>query len=536
MKKRIFFLLMPLFFLVVSAVSADIPARKVQTVFEGEVKKAIKLYTFSSDDYFSARDVANIYGGDIAYHPITGKIALTMHNRRLDIYIKSTRIVLNGKKKRISLPTRYVRGELYIPASFILSQDFAGFSETHSSLNGDNAILTVERAVNVNPPRFYTKAKTTQVVIELSEDLSYSLAQKKNIVTVSFARGSVNDDSISVDDGTVKTIEAKNSGRQAVVTLTLDTAADTVQKKYLTKPNRLVIDITRKPGAEAPKVAAAVESSSETVAGIDTALSTAAVSEAVVETTAVAAEAVVVDKPLPPVDDSGKKIRLILDAGHGGDDPGAVGPNGTKEKEINLSIVQELKQLFDDDGRYEVILSRSDDTFIPLVERTSLANDQKVDLFVSVHCNANMDRSTNGFEIYFLNEKASDADAAATAILENSVVRLEGQPNKKRARLQELLWSLAVNEFINESAELCSFITGEVTRRVKIENRGVKQAGFYVLRGTQMPAVLVECAFLSNYGEEAKLRTKKFQRYIADSIYEGVKKYEVRRETLNAKK
>lgn len=533
MKKRILSLLLPLCFLVVSAVSADIPARKIQTVFEGEVKKAIKLYSFSSDDYFSAKDVAHVYGADIVYHPITGKIALTMNNRRLDIYIKSTRIVLNGKKKRISLPTRYVGGELYIPATFILSQDFAGFSETHSLFNGDNAILTVERAVNVNPPRFYTKSKTTQVIIELNEDLSYTLTQKKNVVSIAFVRGSVNDDSISVDDGTVKTITAKNSGRQAVVTITLDVAADAVQKKYLTKPNRLMLDITRKPGAETPKVAV-VESSSDTVSGLDTALSTAAV-EAVVESTAVAAAALE-EKASAPVDDAGKKIRLILDAGHGGDDPGAVGPNGTKEKEINLAIVQELKQLFDEDGRYEVILSRSDDTFIPLVERTSLANDKKVDLFVSVHCNANMDRSTGGFEIYFLNEKASDADAAATAILENSVVRLEGQPSKKRARLQELLWSLAVNEFINESAELCSFITGEVTRRVKIENRGVKQAGFFVLRGTQMPAVLVECAFLSNYGEEAKLRTKKFQRYIADAIYEGVKKYEVRREMLNAKK
>jgi N-acetylmuramoyl-L-alanine amidase len=155
-------------------------------------------------------------------------------------------------------------------------------------------------------------------------------------------------------------------------------------------------------------------------------------------------------------------------------------------------------------------------------------------MFIAVHCNANMNRDVAGFEIYFLSENASDSDAAATAVLENSVVRLEGKPNRKRAKLQELLWSMTVNEFINESSELCSIIGGEVTRRIKIENRGVKQAGFFVLRGAMMPAVLVECAFLSNYGEEAKLKTKKFQSGIADSIFEGVKKYYQRQENLHA--
>jgi N-acetylmuramoyl-L-alanine amidase len=95
---------------------------------------------------------------------------------------------------------------------------------------------------------------------------------------------------------------------------------------------------------------------------------------------------------------------------------------------------------------------------------------------------------------------------------------------------------MTVNEFINESAELCSFVAGEAPRRTKVENRGVKQAGFFVLKGAQMPATLVECAFLSNYAEEAKLRTKRFQSYVADSIYEGVKKYYLRKETVNAKR
>jgi N-acetylmuramoyl-L-alanine amidase len=226
----------------------------------------------------------------------------------------------------------------------------------------------------------------------------------------------------------------------------------------------------------------------------------------------------------------------VLDAGHGGDDPGAIGPNGTKEKDINLKIVNELKELFENDGGYRVILTRTDDTFIPLAERTQIANDQKADLFVSVHCNASINKNMGGFEVYFLNENASDPEAAATAILENSVVRLEEKPSGNKAKLQQLLWSMVVNEFINESSELCCMVGSQVVKRTKLQNRGVKQAGFYVLRGTQMPAILVETAFLSHAGEEAKLNQTKFKKQMADAIYNGVKNYAHRRQQLLTKK
>ena len=219
-----------------------------------------------------------------------------------------------------------------------------------------------------------------------------------------------------------------------------------------------------------------------------------------------------------------KKI-IVLDAGHGGEDPGAIGVNGTKEKDVNLEIVQELKSILDNDNDYEVILTRKDDTFIPLAERTNIANEHNADLFISIHCNANLNKSANGFEIYFLSEKATDSEAAATAVLENSVLELEGKPNKERALLQEMLWSMTANEYMNASSELSAFIVDKMPLRLKIPNRGIKQASFYVLRGAQMPSVLVECAFLSNYAEEAKLNTRRFRAAIADSIYEGIVKY-----------
>ena len=223
---------------------------------------------------------------------------------------------------------------------------------------------------------------------------------------------------------------------------------------------------------------------------------------------------------------------ILIDAGHGGQDPGAVGPNGTKEKDVNLAIALALKNLFIKDRNYKVILTREDDTFIPLSERTNIANKNKVDLFISIHNNANLKREMSGFEIYFLSEHASDSEAAATAALENSVISLEDKPKGQKAVLQNMLWSMTVNEFINESSELASFISGETPRRLKTINRGIKQANFYVLRGAKMPAVLVEGAFISNYSEEAKLNTKRFQSAIADSVYEGVKKYYARKNKI----
>jgi N-acetylmuramoyl-L-alanine amidase len=454
---------------------------------------------------------------------LTGKVALLMNNQRLDIYIKSTRISIGDKKKRLSLPTRYDSNNVFIPATFITSSDFSHFTETTSHWDSDGNVLSLEKKTNIADPRYYSKEGSTKITVEFLEDLSYDISEKDtHTLVVSFPRGRLNETKIAVNDGIVKDIDLKNRGRASTMTVRLSADSCEIDKKKLSNPARLELNV-RCPGKGAGEASPGVVSSTETV---PMAMSTDAAAPAPVS----AAPAI--------LKKTGPKKIIVLDAGHGGEDPGAVGKAGTKEKDINLAIVKELQRLFenDDDGEYDVFLTRTDDTFIPLVERTSMANEKKAYLFVSVHCNAGSPRSMGGFEIYFLSENASDEEAAATAIMENAVVQLEGKPSKKRAKLQELLWSLMVNEFVNESSELCSFITGEVTRRIKIENRGIKQAGFYVLRGTEMPAVLVECAFLSNAKEEARLRTKKFQSSIADAIFESIKKYDSRRTLVNARK
>jgi len=216
---------------------------------------------------------------------------------------------------------------------------------------------------------------------------------------------------------------------------------------------------------------------------------------------------------------------IVIDPGHGGEDPGAVGKYGTKEKDINLKISLLVKQKLIEEG-FNVLLTREEDVFIPLVKRTDFANKNNADIFISIHCNASEKPSGTdyGFEVYFLSEKATDPDAVATERLENEVIKFE-KPTEELTKLQRILWSMIVNEFINESAKLCSIIGKEVTSRTKQNYRGVKQAGFYVLRGAQMPAVLVECGFISNPNEELKLAQTDFQNLIADGIVSAIKRY-----------
>jgi len=230
---------------------------------------------------------------------------------------------------------------------------------------------------------------------------------------------------------------------------------------------------------------------------------------------------------VPPLEEA-KRARIktiVIDPGHGGKDPGAIGPGGTKEKDVVLKIAHKLAKELHKNLKTRVILTRYHDIFLPLADRTAIANREKADLFISIHCNASLKSHTEGFEIYFLSEEASDEEAQAVANMENAVMALE-EKKEKGNELSSILWSLAMNEFMNESSELCSLICFEVDNSLRVVgNRGVKQAGFSVLKGAKMPAVLVEAAFISNESGERKLRSSKFQSELAESICAGVTKY-----------
>ncbi|HUF88357.1 MAG TPA: N-acetylmuramoyl-L-alanine amidase [Gemmatimonadota bacterium] len=217
---------------------------------------------------------------------------------------------------------------------------------------------------------------------------------------------------------------------------------------------------------------------------------------------------------------------IVLDAGHGGHDPGSIGPSGLREKDVTLAVVRRVAERLEREEGVKVILTRGGDEFVPLGERTKIANREKADLFVSVHANAATNRSAEGFETYFLSA-AKTEDARRVARMENSAIRYEN-PSVDPESLGELnfiLWDLAQNEYLRESSTLAESVQEEIDRRLDLRNRGVKQAGFFVLNGAFMPAILFEMAFISNPREESLLDDPSFQSRIAEGLSESLLAY-----------
>lgn len=221
---------------------------------------------------------------------------------------------------------------------------------------------------------------------------------------------------------------------------------------------------------------------------------------------------------------------IVLDPGHGGKDPGAVGKKGTQEKEVNLAVTLKLKKLIEQELDITVLLTRGDDRFVSLQDRTKFANDKRADLFISIHSNASKNRDSKGIETYYLST-AKTTEARAVEALENSVVEIyEGgkQASAKYDDLAIILSDILQAEHLEGSNNLATHIQTNLIAGVKGYDRGVKQANFYVLRGAFMPSVLLELGFLSNPTEEALLANPEYQDRMARTIFEGIKRFKFR--------
>lgn len=215
--------------------------------------------------------------------------------------------------------------------------------------------------------------------------------------------------------------------------------------------------------------------------------------------------------------------RIVVDPGHGGHDPGAVGPSGVQEKDVVLAIGLKLRELLKEELGVDVVMTRSTDVFIPLEERTAIANKVGADLFLSVHANAATNRAAAGMETYYLNLAKTDK-VAQLAAKEN------GTTLEKVSVLQAILFDLMANYKLNDSAHLADEVQKSLykrirTRHIEVKNLGVKQGPFYVLVGASMPSILVETAFISNAAEEARLKDPAYQEMAAIGIMEGVRSY-----------
>ena len=218
--------------------------------------------------------------------------------------------------------------------------------------------------------------------------------------------------------------------------------------------------------------------------------------------------------------------KIVIDPGHGGRDPGAIGPRGAREKDVVLAIAKRLRTLLEKELKIQVFMTREKDNYLSLPERTQFANSVGGKLFVSIHANSNRNRRVKGSTTYFLGPAKSE-EALEIAQRENAVIRYDDDARDYSRYADEnlILAAMAQNGYNIESEDFADMIQKSIGKERDIIDRGVKQANFYVLVGASMPNVLVETAFISSRAEERLLQSSRFQQSVARAVFRSVKQF-----------
>jgi N-acetylmuramoyl-L-alanine amidase len=225
--------------------------------------------------------------------------------------------------------------------------------------------------------------------------------------------------------------------------------------------------------------------------------------------------------------DSGRDIIVAVDPGHGGQDPGAIGPNGTEEKNVTLAIGRLLAHRIDEQRGMRAVLTRNSDIFIPLRDRMLIARRARADLFVSIHADCVTDRQIAGASVYILSVRGASSEAARWLAERENDADLKGgvQLDDKSSTLASVLLNLSQSATIGESMTAAQQVLAALDRSVPVRKADVQQAAFVVLKSPDIPSMLVETDYISDPREERRLRNPSHQRKIADAIFRGVRAY-----------
>jgi N-acetylmuramoyl-L-alanine amidase len=440
---------------------------------EGQAQATIKSFTFRGTDFVYLKEIVTLFRLDLEWDAITKKVTLTSGPDQVVFFVGSSQIMVNDRIKKITQPSRFSNGAIVLPIEF-LSEILDGVLKAKIDWDPKTRILKVSGGrLNVRGMRHFSHGDSTRIVIDLLKPLSYRARKElPDQVTIDIYGGEGNPGELflEINDGRVKNIQASqlSNATQIVIKLLKDLS---FKDFTLKNPHRIVLDIN------------------------------------------------------PPTKAHYKITTIVIDPGHGGKDPGAIGRGGTREKDVVLAIAKELKSLLSERLGVRVVLTRTGDYFVPLRERTARANNEKANLFISIHANAALGRAHGGgFETYY-HSLALTKEAKAVARRENAVIRLEKGSGRAMSQAEFILWDMAHNTYMHESSDLAILVQEGLDKKLKIRNRKVDQAHFYVLSGADMPSILVEVAFISNPREENMLRSLDFQKRVAEGLYNAIALY-----------
>ena len=414
--------------------------------------------------------------------PLSTRAQLRAGDKVVTLTRNWSQVLVNGRPVVLDAPVRVRRGVWLVPESFVgrvVPTLVASAPIAPTALR--YAAAPVE--VGLEDVRVRSYPSFTRIVIETSAAVIHRIEssgpREARMRLVGLGSGTHNQE---IGDGLIAEVRLDRAGSDGILRVVYEGTAGTLRAITLADPPRIVLDVAR------------------------------------------------------PVDPGSRESReqltplktIVLDAGHGGHDSGATGPSGLMEKDLVLDVTRRVAKLVEARLGLKVLLTRDSDNFVTLRDRTSFANRQHADLFVSIHANAHREAAADGVETYFLSSEATDSAARQVAALENSAVQLEqptGRGSGQVDIVKAILWDLAQSEFQVESSRLAEVVHDSMAQTLRISNRGVKQAGFYVLGGAAMPAILLEIGFVTNPKEERRLKDTKYRDEIARAILAGLAEY-----------
>jgi N-acetylmuramoyl-L-alanine amidase len=487
------------------------PFGKLSVITEKGIKE-IHSYDREKTVYFSIKDFAEAVSINYFYNQENGKIELKFDNYLLKITAKNPYFVITerttGNQTVYQLPTSsYIfDGQIFVPLVFSIDPIEQAWGK-QLTFNTPNKLI-VGSDTETKETKFFAdeikylpkssfeitgltiseRANGTLITVQSDKRIpSYFSSFKDGILTIIFRQ--VNSDTIKTSrknlSGLIKNIKSRNIGPDTEFQLSVGNEYSTNEVMNAGESNDIVITIHNK-----------IFSSTEEV---------------------------------KKTKDKWSFDVIVIDPGHGGKDPGAVGLNNTKEKEINLAVALELGKLIENEMKeVKVVYTRNTDTFVDLYKRGKIANEHNGKLFISIHCNSTEKKPTNvnGIEVYLLRPGRTQ-EAISIAERENRVIEYEDDPDRYEQLTDEnfILVSMAHSAYMKYSESFADMLNTQFKNNTRLKARGVKQAGFYVLVGASMPGVLIESGFISNSTDKNYLRSAFGKKQLAQAIFEAIKEY-----------
>jgi N-acetylmuramoyl-L-alanine amidase len=448
--------------------------------------------------FIPARNIVDALGGRITWFPTLKLLTINIDNHIVRLVIDEFSLEMDGKKIPLKTPAKVIDNRVMLPLEVIkiitpVEVEWDNQAKT-LSINTINTINTIRPYLL--KVRSYSDPDKTRIVIDLSEKTEFKANNLTNPDEIfidiigSILKLEDTFKEIEINDGILKTVKIAQSNEE-ITRVVFDLYQEVKYNIFsLTDPDRVVIDIFR------PEKK----------------------SEPLFETLPPKPE----EKPVLEPKVTGKRV-VIIDPGHGGSDPGAIGPTGLKESEVNLKVALHLEELLKKAG-IPTYLTRYKDDFISLEGRTNFANQKNGFIFVSIHANSTLNNRPTaiGTETFVLSSKYIGASAKDVADRENRASRAHPEVDTD---LASIIGDLEESANIKYSFDFADIVQKELLKYLKLENRGVKQAPFVVLKGVNMAAVIVEIAFISNPQEEKLLKNNEFSQKAAQALFDAISYY-----------